>query len=954
MILIYFLIINFSFAEDNSFPFLDNKAMGTYEFIQNNPECDGRGVVIFVLDNAVDPTIPGLTQTSTNEIKVIDMQDFSGQTVLKLEEAEIKEINGKSIIASDNTYLEGFKNIILKPSDEKYFLALLNENKSYKNSPVKDLNNNGKTNDEFSILAFKININDNSTLNFNGKIKPEDEIWVYYVDEDGDGNIDDESPKFDYKFNYDTFNFYNGDEKTRHLVTMSANIIDNELVINTCDGSHGSHCAGIAAGNDIYGANGNDGIAPGAYVVSLKIGSNVLSGGATTSESMKKAYEYGIEFMKEAGFKYAVYSMSYGIGAEEPGKTDIAEFLNKFVLDNPNVVVVTSNGNEGPGVRSTGTPAGADRIISVGAMLPPEILNNLYGSARTKNWITHFSSRGGACAKPDVVAPAGASSTVPAYEKGDAFWGTSMSCPQVAGACAVLLSAALKNEINVNNFMIKKAIKYSAKPLEGYTHVDYGNGLVDVNSAYKYLKILNERDEYNKIADYEISTQNNYYTSGVHSASYWNNGGYVPSELSKQEVSIKAIFPDYTPKEQNHNFYRVLKLKSDADWLDVDRSKVYIRGELPAKIGLVYDKSKLQKPGLYSGRISGYTYGEDNGGYADVDFQTTVIVPFKFNESNNFELELKNLSLQPGDINRIFLEIPAGASSMNIELSPVENKAFGMAMYLISPDGNHQGYGNASDENSNKPIKMTVLDNKLQKGIWEIIPYNYYQSRENSNYNLKVKFYGLDSQPEIIDVIEFDSGDKPNFTFDIFNNFNTSLKTNMSGYILGYCNSNEIVHSGKKTYSRKFQVAENIKTVEFDINMDINEYNKFTDLAVNIYDKNGKSILSSGLSRKYDSFRFTPPSPGEYTFEIEPGYAAKKSYENDWKFSLKEKYYYNDPINIKSTKNNYILYPQNNKKIKMDVDGTIPLAPNLNKNFGIINIYDINNNLKSKEIYIVF
>ncbi len=953
--LFFILFITFANAETNkTFPFLDNKAMGTYDFITENPEYDGRGVVIFILDNAVDPAIPGLTTTTTGKTKVIDMQDFSGQTVLPLIEATPREINGASIIATDNTYLEGYRMLDLHPKDSIYYLSKISESEMYKNSPVKDLNNNGKTNDVFNILAFKINSENPVTDNFKGFVEPQGDIWVYYVDEDADGNIDDEFPKFNYKFNYDTFNFFKGNKDTRPLLTMSANIDNNKIKINTGDGSHGSHCAGIAAGYSIYGTEGNDGIAPGAYVVSLKIGSNTLSGGATTDQSMRKAYEYGIEFMKEAGFEYGVFSMSYGIGAEEPGKSDMAEYLNRFVIDNPNAIVVTSNGNEGPGIRSTGLPAGADRIISVGAMLPPQVLKNLYGSARDKHWMTHFSSRGGACAKPDVVAPAGASSTVPAYERGDAFWGTSMSCPQVAGACAVLVSAAIENDMKINNFMIKKAIKYSAKELEGYTHLDYGNGIVNVPAAFEYLKDLSEREEYNKILDYEISTENPYYISGKASASYWNNGGYFPAESSKQNVTIKAIFPKNNPKKDNHDFYRVLKLKSDADWLKPDKSKVYIRGELSASIGLVYDESKLQKPGLYTARISGYADNENNSNYADMDIQTSVVIPYKFNDKNDYKLILNNQLLAPGDIERIFVEIPASASAMNITLSSVQNKNFGMAMYLISPDGNHQGYGNSSDAENNKPMEISVSGNDLKDGVWEIIPYNFFQSRDNSFYNLEVKFFGINNKQEYLSDVKFEQGENPKISTSIFNSFNTPVSFSTGGEILGYCRTNEISDKIENTYKKKFKIDNIIKKAEFQIEMPIEEYNKFTDLAVNIYDETGKSVLSSGLSRRYGTVTFHPKSHGNYTLEIVPGYATMKSKSDEWNFTISEKYFYKESVKIQSKKSKMKIYPQDELKIDFNIENKIPIVPDNYKTFGTINLIEYDDSNTIGKIYLKF
>lgn len=934
-------------AQDNSFPFLDNKAMGSYDFIKANPEFDGRGVLIFILDNSVDPTIPGLINNPDGKRKVIDMQDFSNQIVLNLKEAKIEQIKNESVLSYDKTILSGWSKLDFKPSDNKYFIANLEEEKYFKNSAVKDINQNGRTDDNFAFLSFKISKNDPNVSKLNGYVKPKKDLWVFYCDTDADGNIDDEMPRFEYKYNYDLLDFQRGvkSQKTVMVVTCSVDEDKMQLIVNAADGSHGTHCAGIAAGNEIYGAKGNDGIAPHAYISSIKIGDNTLSGGATTTSSMKRAYEYGIEFMNEAGFEYAVFSMSYGIGSETPGRSEIEVFLDKFVHQNPNAVVVVANGNNGPGINSTGNPAGAQGVISAGAMLPPQILKNLYGSARTKNWVTHFSSRGGETSKPDVVAPGGASSTVPQFEGGDAFWGTSMACPQVAGAVAVLLSAAIKDKLKVNNSMVKKALKFSAKPIEGYTHIDYGNGLVNIPDAYKLLKILAERDEYNKIYDYEISTTNTYYNDKKGTAAFWKAGGYYPNENDKQTVNVKAKYPEYTSKDSQHNFYRVLSLSSNADWLSTDKSEIYIRGDLGASFGLIYDSKKLNKPGLYNARVFGKAKNENNGGFNDFDVQSTIIIPHKFESSNNYKLVLKNQELKIGDINRIFIETPIGASSLSIKITPIEKKHFGMACYLFKPNGDMQTMNVSSDNNLRKSIEFNISGNDLHKGIWEILPYSFYQSRENSYFDLEVQFYIFDTNPKIINKMDFEIGKNPSgeFTFTGYNQ--EIIKSDISGSILGYTQNQDVNHKSGSIYKKKIIVGKDISKVGFFVSMNDENFNKFTDIAFNIYDKNKKSVLSGGISRKSEMFMFVPSGEGEYNLEINGGFTHQNS-NDGWDFYIQENYYYKSPISLKFAENNVVIYPLIENKSTFSATNQLPFTPQNCKTFGEIILTNQQNQAK--------
>jgi tripeptidyl-peptidase II len=938
-------------AERLNLTFLDRSTIGADKFIKNNADADGRGVVVFILDSGVDPSVKGLTKTSQERVKVIDMQDFTGQLEISLKKAEKENIADIEVLKIDKTKIEGWDKLEFKPSDGNYYMGFLDEDKSYKNSAVKDINNNGRTDDVFTILSFKIDNAYEILKDTPGfvKVKESESLWVFYIDEDIDGHIDDEKAMFDYKYRYDTFDFHKGEKETKPLMTLSGNIIHEgpTLVINTNDNPHGTHCAGIAAGYEINAQEGFDGIAPGAYIVSLKIGNDILSGGATVTGSMKKAYEYGVKFMKEAGFKHGVYSMSYGIGSETPGRSDMEKFLNKFSREHPEVVIVKSMGNSGPGINSSGNPSNDPSTLTIGAMISPPTLKNLYGSYRKTNWVTHFSSRGGCVNKPDVLAPGAASSTVPAYMGADAFWGTSMSTPQVAGACALLFSAALKNDLVVDGFMIKKALSYTANKIPGYSFVDYGNGIVDLNKAFEYLKILNKRKENKKVLFYNIETTNTFYDDMKSETAYWNTGGYFPNDGEKQIVKITPVFPEDVSELEKSEFYRVFSLKSTESWLVPDKSEIYIKGTQGASFGLKYDQEKLEVPGIYSAKIYGYTRNEENGGYADFDVLTTVVVPYKLNIDDSYSLKFNNKKLNIGDIERYFIEVPAGASAMNVILSPVNNRHYNMALYIYDPIGNRVHYSESPEkpEKSNKQFEYRVSKKDLKKGIWEIIPYSHYKSTNDSYYNLQVKFFTMDIQPETINSINYRPGEKPELNVKIFNNSNEAEVIKAFGKVEGYSYNEEYKLTGQTAFRKKFKVGEDISSVEFEIDMPIDDFNKMTDIALNVYDLSGKSILSSGMGRKSGSLKFIPPSPGKYEFEIYPGFISDEVKIKTWTFSVKEKYYYSKPIAITAEKNNLVVYPQKWYDIKFSLEHAYPVAPDNFLIFGEIKLTNRDGNL---------
>ena len=416
-------------AQETGQTFLSLNDTGVEEFLQLHPEYDGRGTIIFILDTGVDIGVDGLVKTSAGDVKVIDVQDFTGEGDVLLFAADINEQDSKSFFVNKekNYSVEANTSLMLKAANENYLIGAFPEKQLINSgSGSADLNGNGSTEDVYYLLAYQT----------------QDGYWVVYFDLNGNKNLSDDKPLRTYRENYDAFTIEN--QKGLPPFTMALNIFPEEKKVSLFfdDGSHGTHCCGIAAGYNIGGSTLN-GVAPGANVIGLKIGHNNFPGGATVTESMKKAYLYADKISKERK-EPCIVSMSFGIGSEIEGRSDMEMFLAELLKTNPYLYVSTSNGNNGPGLSSTGLPSSSNFVFSSGAVLTTEVGRDNYGTTFDKNIILYFSSRGGEVSKPDVVSPGACTSTVPNFSGGDKFWGTSMACPYSSGVMSLLLSAAQK------------------------------------------------------------------------------------------------------------------------------------------------------------------------------------------------------------------------------------------------------------------------------------------------------------------------------------------------------------------------------------------------------------------------------------------------------------------------------------------------------------------------------
>ncbi len=927
-----------SFIPDTPWSFLSTTATQAYQFVKAHPTYDGRGVVVIVCDSGVDVDTQGLLKTTTGEKKIIDVQDFSGEGDVHLSKAKKGEENGEKFLkdASDRKLFH-YDKLALTPADSTYWIGFLDESK-YKNSGVPDFNNNGKRNDLFGVVAFKVKKGDKTE-------------WVAYVDTDADGQLDDEHPVRDYHVNYDVIHLRGRDTaKKQELMSFALNIRPAQKIASFffADNAHGTHVSGIIAGYQINGQPTLNGIAPGAQIIGLKIGNNTLAGGSTTSGSMKKAFEYGVKWAKNHPDKAVVFNLSYGIGSEIEGHSDIDRFVDRILKENENIAICISNGNEGPGISSTGTPAASFWAISSGALMPWRSARDSYGATIKRDVILPFSSRGGEIPKPDVVSPGAAMSSVPPYAHSENFWGTSMASPQTTGAVALLMSAAKQQKppIPIRGALIKRALKFGARWLPYYNALDQGGGVVDIPKAFEILKKYARRHEEKQVLDYKITTNSPIFPDDLGPTAYWRAGGYFPNGSDQQIFHVTAIFPKEKTPDGIEHFYRAFNLKSDAPWLVVPKHATYIRADERATIPVRYDASKLTKPGLYVGKVVAYLkkgHGDKfSRSNAEFELWNTLVVPYEFTSANSYEKTWRAETLEPGMIRRYFLQVPPGASGMTLSMKASPRKWARMRMQLFDPMGRKAGAtGYASSKLGNK-VTLSVAGEDLTPGIWELVTIADFRNPKTSTYNLEARFAGFQLKPNVIRDFSYSLGKQPRGKFTVTNLFDRTCRGYATGQILGFEKTSCKKSSGKDRIRYRIRVGENVQRVEFKIQMSPEDFNKFTDIATNIYDARGRAVVQNGLTYDRLTLEFFNPKPGTYTLEVWGAYTNPKK-KSPWKFKLRERYFVKAPITVhlkKEGTGHFYFYPDIPETVDFTLDKSPQIPPEGMHLFGEIRFLD--------------
>src|SRR3989442_12488562 len=155
----------------------------------------------------------------------------------------------------------------------------------------------------------------------------------------------------------------------------------------------------------------------------------------------------------------------------------------------PSVVLTVGPGKDGPGLVTLCFPGSAALALSIGALFPGAFARPAQaGPPPAADVLGWWSSRGGELAKPDLVTPGVAFSSVPRWDTGNEIkGGTSMAAPHAAGLAACLISAMLQEGRKVSAADLAQALRASATPFPGETVLDDGAGLPRLAAGYRRL-----------------------------------------------------------------------------------------------------------------------------------------------------------------------------------------------------------------------------------------------------------------------------------------------------------------------------------------------------------------------------------------------------------------------------------------------------------------------------------
>ncbi len=673
---------------------------GALRFLEAHPEFDGRGTIVAIFDTGVDPGAAGLQLTSDGKPKVVDLVDATGSgdvemtVVAKPADGKITGRTGRTLkLGADWKIPSGEVRLGMKRGFELFphdLLPRMIEHRKQKFSEVqrrleaemrRDVENFDAKTSKIEkaelerrlerLVAAGQSVEDVGPI-FDCVVFHDGTHWRAAVDTDEDGDLGEEKllTNFRIERQYATFDDVS-------LLNFAVNIYDNGKTLSIVIDSnpHGTHVAGIVAANFPEQPEWN-GVAPGAQIVSVKIGDTYIDG-METPAGLLRAVKAVLDN------KCDLINMSFGEPTKTPDRGLVVKLYDELV-DKHGVIFCASAGNAGPALSTVGAPGGTTTsIIGVGAYVSPEMMAAQY-ALRERLGETAFSwtSRGPTFDGDlgvDLFAPGAAIAPVPTWtlNRSMRMNGTSMASPNLCGNFSLALSGLKSQKIKYSPSSVERAFANTARRIESSDVFAQGAGLIQVDAAFEAL--VRDAEKKAELQRFEVRIPQTG-ARGIYLRDPLEVGEFCDSR--EYVVQVIPTFSDDAPSTEKHLFQMRCTLESTAEWVRCgEQVTLTSSGQ---SLNVFVDPRELS-PGAHFAEVLGFDADDhDRGPLFRIPVTVCRTIPAVRDDAEvvpdvptlrGQQLNETIRDFAPGRIERRFIPVPNGAAwvDLKIKQTPREN-----------------------------------------------------------------------------------------------------------------------------------------------------------------------------------------------------------------------------------------------------------------------------------------
>ncbi|MER6910829.1 S8 family serine peptidase [Streptomyces sp. NPDC000594] len=833
-------------------PYNPSFETGAVQFVKENPKADGRGITIGILDSGVDPAHPALQKTTTGERKIVDWVTATDPVVdgdgtwLRMDQA----VSGGSFTAGGRTYTA--------PDGDFYTFAVFQERATLGGDMAGDLNRDGDTTDSWGVLydgqtrTARVDLNNDANFRNDKVMKPfrNGHQLGYFGKDDPSTPVAERIP----------FVIEVREDVVHNAAGAKADFVNLGII----EGSHGSHVAGITAANSLFGGKMN-GAAPGAKLVSSR--ACTWSGGCTNV-----ALTEGLaDLVIERGVDIVNISIG-GLPALNDGNNVRAAMYSRLI-DLYGVQLVISAGNDGPGVNTIGDPGVADKAISVGAAISKETWAANYGSGVTKKYaMIPFSSRGpreDGGFTPTITGPGAAINTTQTWSKGgpvaeagyelppgySMMQGTSMSSPQVAGASALLLSAAKQRGIDLTPAKLRTALTSTAKKISGTKAHEQGAGLIDIVDAWDSVRNGAKAHEYNVKAPVDTAIDEALKTPGFGTGLYDREGGLKVNKSRTYDITVTR-----TSGPKGALWHNLSWKYNDGTFRLLNGDRVRLPLNQPVTVTV---QARAKTAGVHSAILQAddpRTEGVDKQILSTVVVSTPLAAP-----GYTFSAES---TVQRNSHTSYFVTVPEGAKTLEVALGGLaqnsQTRFISLHPYGVQMEDSATiyCYPHYNPANTCRPDLRSYQN--PAPGVWEI----EVESRRTSPlldnpFKLDITVLGADFDPAVQTIPEAKIGTPAPVQWKVTNN-GATVDGKLAGGSLGSAKVDRPTIQMGEVRRTTTVIGEGVERLDVAIG-NVSDANADLDLVVL---RNGVRVGSSADGDSEEAVSLTRPAAGTYTFQV--------------------------------------------------------------------------------------
>ena len=667
-------------------PFLPTQDIGAPQFIRNHPTFDGRGVTIANLDGDIpDILSPELQRATTLDgvsiqkiTSVINSLDpIDDESPLKIDLANEVDAKGGVFAARASTYRVA--------ADGRYRFGLFDT--APFGSLLRPYLNGGRS--ELAVLW-------------------DEQSNAVWIDTNQNQSFADETPLTDYNKSHKAGVLGRDDPATPERETVAFMILtdkEHKLVyLAPLVNKHTTATASVAAGNGFFGGRMN-GVAPGAQIAA------VLRRSVTHSliEAM---------ILSLMNPKIDLVSLQWSALMPPHDGSSIVGVTFQRLVEKYKKPIFASADNLGPGIATNTEAAAADGVISVGGYVSRQTWQSNFGIvAAQPDGVINLSARGPRADggfKPDVVAPAvsasasfGASSQTfspfalpPGYSSGS---GTSIACPMVSGAAALLISAAKQTGVPYDAERIRWSLKSTARYLAGAAAHEQGSGLIDVAAAWEALKRAPAPVEIKSSAPINVGYYLPRHGAGIYEREGWQPGQSVQRTITFTRTSGKAKPVDYLLRWTGN------------DGAFASASTIRLPLNVPVSLPVTIE---AKSAGVHSAILS---LDEPQGARSVYQVMNTIVAADQFSERNEYTIRREGSAEYPY-YTSYFFNVPPDTTAFKLETDIHEGT---LRLRFMRPSGKEL------DQAHDVPVRWLPeyqtggkLDRVItapEPGVWQVV-----------------------------------------------------------------------------------------------------------------------------------------------------------------------------------------------------------------------------------------